>query len=265
MEKSSQHSAPRSRRSRRRIAAATGAAGNVHPEQSAELAFAWRMKGTLPEAISSKDLEILNAGLRFFFADLRAARTEFGDNQRDGVIKALGALLRFIALFEMPLAELLHVPVLVLHEALLGLDDNIVRPLLKPVKKDGRSRSGMAREALKGHAAGTVQRLFQAGMSTSDAHRLVAKELTKLGVKPERGSGVLTATTVRHWCDEVAGDVSRVEGAAHIYDRVFTEDEVKRFKALPSDQARKALALASLAAFVREVILGTQNPVIPPI
>jgi hypothetical protein len=223
------------------------------------------MKGTLPEAIRPPDLEILNAGLRFFFADLRAARREFGDTQRDGVIKALGALLRFIVLFETPLAELLHVPVLLLHEALLGLDDNIVRPLLKPVKKDGRSGSGMAREALKGKTAGTVQLLFQAGISTSDAHRLVGRELGKLGLKTERGSGDLKATTVRHWCDEVAGDVGRTGIASYVYDRMFTEDEVKRFKALDSDQARKDLALASLAAFVREVVLGTQNPVIPPI
>ena len=43
---------------------------------------------------------------------------------------------------------------------------------------------------------------------------------------------------------------------------LFADDEVKRFEALPSDQARQDLALASLAAFVREVIL---NPVIPPI
>jgi hypothetical protein len=102
-------------------------------------------------------------------------------------------------------------------------------------------------------------------MSTSDAHRLVAKELGKLGLKPERGSGDLKATTVRHWCDEVASEVSRTGVAGDVYDRMFTEDEVKRFKALDSDQARKDLALASLAAFVREVILGTQNPVIPPI
>jgi hypothetical protein len=122
----------------------------------------------------------------------------------------------------------------------------------------------MAHEALKGHVAATVQRLLQAGMSTTDAHRFVAKELKILELKSERGSD-LTETTVRHWCDEVVADVSRVGGAADLYHRMLTEDELKRFKALPSDQARKDLARASLIAFVREVILGTQNPLKPPI
>jgi hypothetical protein len=263
MEKSPQPSPPRPRRSKRRVAAATGAAENVPGEQS-NLAFALHRRGTLPEAIRSKDLEVLNAGLRLFFADLRGARRHFGNNQRHGSIEALGALIRFIALFEAPFADLLHVPVLVLHEALFGLDENIVRPLLEPVKKPGRSRSSMAHEALKGHVAGTVQRLFQTGKSTADAYGLVAEELDKLGLKPERGSGALTATTVRHWCDEVAADMSRTGGAADVYDRMFTVDEVEKFKTLPRDQARR-FALESLVAFVREVFGARKNPVKTPI
>jgi hypothetical protein len=266
MEKSSQRSSPRPRRSRRRISAAAGIAEKVHPEQSIEnLEFALHLRGTLPETIRSYDLEVLNAGLRFFFADLRAARRDFGDNQRHGALTAVGALIRFIAIFEAPFAELLHVPALVLQEALFGLEDNIVKPMLKPIKKRGRSRSSMAREALKGHVAGTVQRLLQAGTSTPNAQRLVAKELVALKLKSERGSGDVTATTVRHWCDEVAEDLSRSGGAAVVYDRMFAEDEVRRFEALPSDQARRQLALASLVAFVLEVRPGTQNPVIPQI
>jgi hypothetical protein len=252
MEKTPRKSLTRSRRSKRRNAAATGIPETAHPQCSANLDFAKRMAGTLPEAIRSKDLEVLNPGLEFFFADLRAARRE--SNQRHGAIIAVGALMRFIVLFKTPLSELLHVPAQVLHEALLSLDDNIVKTSLEPTKKRGRSRSSIAREALKGHVAAAAQRLLQAGMSTTGAHRLIAKELKKLGVKPERGSGDLTATTVGHWCDNVAEDVTRTGGAAHIYDSIFTEDEVKRFKALPSDQARKALALTSLAGFVREVV-----------
>jgi hypothetical protein len=237
-----------------------GIAEKVLPEENLE--FALHIRGALPETIRSVDLDVLNAGLRFFFADLRAARRDFGDNQRHGALKAVGALIRFIAIFETPLGELLHVPALVLHEALFGLEDNIVKPMLRPVKKRGRSRSSMAREALKGHVAATVQRLLQAGISTPNAQRLVAKELLALKLKLERGSGDVTATTVRHWCDEVAEDVSRSRVAAAVYDRVFAKDEVRRFEALPSDQARRHLALASLAAFVREVLPDTQNPAI---
>jgi hypothetical protein len=224
------------------------------------------MRGMLPETITSNDLEILNAGLRFFFADLRSARNDFGDNQRHGAVIALGALMRFIALLEAPFAERLDVPVLALRGALFGLDDNIVEPLLKPVAGPGRSKSSIAREALKGHVAATVERLLQAGVAAVDARRRVAKELGKLGVKPERGSGDVADNTVRHWCDEVAADVSRSGGAALVYEMMFTADENSRFNALPTDHARRDFALASLAAFVREVVpRGFQNPVIPPI
>ena len=123
----------------------------------------------------------------------------------------------------------------------------------------------MARQALKGHVAAAVQRLLQAGIAVVDARQRVAKELRKLGMKPERGAGDVTATTVRHWCDEVEQDVGRRGAAAVAYDMTFTDDEVKRFKALPTDKARQDHALASLAAFVRDILPGTQNPVIPPV
>jgi hypothetical protein len=225
------------------------------------LKFALRKKGSLPETLAPGDLKTLNSGLRFLLADLRAAGSEFGENRRHGSVMALGALMRFIILFKPSAAERLDLPILVLRGALLDLDEKIVDPLLRPVRGLGPPPSSMARQALKGHVAAAVQRLFQAGMSTSDAHRLVAKELKKLGLRPERGSGDLTATTVRHWCDEVVTD--RTKAAAEVYDRMFTEDEVNWFNALDSDQTRKKLALASLAAFVRAVI-GAKNPPVPP-
>jgi hypothetical protein len=260
MKKSGKHSQTRSRRSRRRVAAATGTTTKARPEGVAENHdFAVRMRGKLPEAITSEHLELLNSGLQFLFADLRTACETHAANRREGELIALGALMRFVSLFETTLSEQLHLPILALRGALFDLEENIVGPSLQRVKKPGRSRSSMEREALKGHVAATAQRLFQAGMSTTDAHDLIAKELKKLGVKPERGSGDLKATTVRDWCDEVAADVSRAGVAANVYDGMFTEAEVKRFKALASDQRRKAFALESLRAFVRKVITGTLN------
>jgi hypothetical protein len=256
MKKSPQPSPPRSRRSKRRVAAAAGIA-TQRPKQLAEnLDFAWRMRGSLPETITSHHLEILNAGLRFFFTDLRSALAEFGDNQRHGAVIALGALMRFIALFEGPIAERLDVPVLALRGALFGLDDKIVEPLLRPVAGPGRSRSSIAREALKGQVAATVQRLLQTGVAVVDARERVAEELGKLGVRPERGSGDVTDNTVRHWCDEVDADTGRRGAAAIIYDSMFTSEEIERFTALPSNQARQDLALASLTAFIREFVSG---------
>jgi hypothetical protein len=189
MEKSVRRSPSRSRLSQRRLAAATGTTSKMRPGRiSKSLDYALRMKGTLPETITSDDLEILNTGLRFFFGDLRSARREFGDNRRHGAVIALGALMRLIALFEAPFAERLDVPVLALRGELLGLDENVVGPLLKPVvSRRGPPRSSIAREALKGREAAAVQCLLQAGNDTTTAHRLVAKRLRTVGIKPERG------------------------------------------------------------------------------
>jgi hypothetical protein len=85
--------------------------------------------------------------------------------------------MRFTWLFEATLAERLDLPVGALRGALFGLDENIVEPLLRPVAEIGRSGSSMARQALKGHVAATVQRLFQAGISATEAHGLVASPL----------------------------------------------------------------------------------------
>ena len=60
----------------------------------------------------------------------------------------------------------------------------------------------------------------------------------------------MPVTTVRHWCDDVAADVGRHGGAAIVYDGMFTDEERRGFSALPSDQARRSLALKSLAGFV---------------
>jgi hypothetical protein len=127
----------------------------------------------------------------------------------------------------------------------------------------GRARSSDAREALKGHVAGTVQRLKSAGLKLDAARRRVAKELGKLGVRSERGAGEVTANSVRHWCDVVSADVGRRGLAAYNYDLMFTDDEVERFSAWPSSQAQQKFAVASLADFVREnfpELRGSQKP-----
>jgi hypothetical protein len=100
------------------------------------------------------------------------------------------------------------------------------------------------------------------------AFRAVANALAKQGIRAERGSGAVTATTVRHWCDEVASDVGRRGTAAMMYDSMFTDIENNRFSELPPDQAQ-LYALGSLGAWVQEMICPTgsrrKNPVNPPI
>jgi hypothetical protein len=221
------------------------------------------MKGTLPEQITAGDLETLNAGLGYFFSDLRRAFALFQRSEAQGrpaVVKALGATWRFIALFNQPFAEILHVPILRLQDALLALDQNVVYPMLRPVPRIGRASSTGVLAGLKGHAAGTVTRLTQARVPLEEAHAAVARALNKLGARPERGSGPITATTVRHWCDDVAADVSRHGEAAIVYDTMFRDEERERFSRLPSDQARRSIALKSLPEWVAAVLPELQKP-----
>jgi hypothetical protein len=219
--------------------------------------FIDRMKGTLPEVLTARDLKTLNAALSFFFADLRHAWTLFQaleGSGRAGAIRALGAMWRLVMLFQQPLADNLQVPILRLQDALRTLDDNKVDPMLKPAPRSGRARSTGARAALRGHAAGTVKRLMQAGLAKTKACAQVARTLTKLGVRPERGPGQITATTIRHWCNQVAADAGRRSDAATVYDGMFTEYEHNRFLGLSSDRNRQSLAIESLEGFVRAVL-----------
>jgi hypothetical protein len=220
--------------------------------------------GTLPERITAADLEKLNAGLGFFFSYLRGASGVFyqsADGGRDGAVMALAAAWRFIALFEQPFAENLYLPILHLQDALQKLDEGTVAPMLaKSVRRRGRATSTRARGGLKGYAAGTVKRLVEANVLRREAWVLVSEALGQLGVRPERGSGPITATTVRHWCNDVAADVGRHGAAAIVYDGMFTDEERHRFSDLQSDRERQAHALNSLAGFVRANFPSAENP-----
>jgi hypothetical protein len=208
------------------------------------LEFLDRHKGTLPGIIGEAELETLNAGLNLLFARLREARRQFqeeGDAGRLGAFTALGALWQFIVLFKQPHAETLHVPVLKLLDALAALDNNAVEPIIKPTRRPGRAPSSHAHLALKGHVAGTVRRLVAAGVNHKDAYKQVAQLLQRLGVRPERGLGHITAATVRNWCNEVSADVSRQGTAAQMYETMFASSEEARFSKLSQADIRRSL------------------------
>jgi hypothetical protein len=216
--------------------------------------FLQRFKGSLPETIARSDINTLNTGLGHLFARLRKARRLF-DKQKDGgraaAFTALGAMWQFIVLFESPHAQLLHVPILTLQNALAALEDNNVRPILKPVARSGRGASSQAHATLMGFAVGTVRRLLQAGLDRKPAFEAVAKVLAQQGVRPQRGSGAITADTIRHWSDEVEADVGRRGTAARAFDSMFLPEENARFDALrPADARRQARG--SLAHYVQQ-------------
>jgi hypothetical protein len=256
MKKPTKQKPHRTRRSGRRIAAEKGVQSKAQSGAARRhLDFLNRSQGSLPETITERDLETLNSGLDFLFAWLRQARRQYDEDEDGGRVAAfttLGAMSQFIMLFNSPLAELLHVPILKLLDALVALDKNNVLPILKPIARPGRAPSSDAYLSLQGHAAGTVMRLRKTGLDPKQAWALVAKELTQLGVRSERGPGSITADTVRHWCDDVDSDVGRLGTAAIMYDMMFTDVEIKRFQTLPSAKAQP-FALASLRHYVQQI------------
>ena len=227
------------------------------------LEFWHRAKGTLPETIGEADLSTLNSVLGFLFDRLRQAHARFeqeGDSDRQSVFSALGAFWSFITLFGGPFAENLHVPIMRLQDALWMLDHGQTKPMLEPVRRrrGGRAPSSQTYASLRGHAAATVQLLRQAGLARDDAHKAVATELRQLGVRPERGSGTVTATTVRNWCDEVARDVGRHGTVAMMYQHKLARGQAM-LSASPKDQARQ-FALEELTYWIRTLFPKLRKP-----
>jgi hypothetical protein len=227
------------------------------------LEFWHRTKGTLPETIGEADLSTLNLALGFLFDRLRQAHALFeqeGDSDRQSVFSALGAFWSFTTLFGGPFAENLHVPIMRLQDALWMLDHGQTMPMLMPVRRrrGGRAPSSQTHASLRGHAAAAVQLMRQAGLARDDAHKAVATELRQLGVRPERGSGTVTATTVQNWCDEVAKDVGRHGTVAMMYEHKLARGQAM-LSASPKNQARQS-ALEYLTYWVRTLIPELRKP-----
>jgi len=227
------------------------------PDSPPFLEFWHRAKGTLPEKIEKADLRTLNLGLGFLFDRLRQAHALFeqeGDSDRQSIFSALGACWSFITLFGGPFVENLDVPIMRLQDALWMLDHGQTEPMLKPVRRrrGGRGPSSQTYASLRGHAAATVQLLRQAGLARDDAHKTVATQRRQLGVQPQRGSGTVTATTVRNWCNEVAEDVGRHGTAAMMYEHKLARGQAM-LSAFPKDQARQC-ALEELTYWIRTLL-----------
>src|SRR5262249_31627535 len=150
------------------------------------------------------------------------------------------------------------------QEGLTLLEQNVVLDMLKPVRRRGRGPSSHAYSALKGRAAATVRRLVESGLPPTEARRAVSKHLNLLKVRSERGSGKITADTVRHWCDEVSSDVGKDTAGSFVYDSLFVESENARFSTLAPERVR-SVALSDLSNWVLNIRPDGQNPVNPPI
>jgi hypothetical protein len=229
----------------------------------------------LPEKIAPGDLEALNEALSVLFGELRVARNlPPGETHgRLSAVVALSAAWRFLMRFEPVLTKSLHVPLMSLHSALLALNENNVEPILKPTPRTGRATSSPRRYALIGIAVGAARRLEWTGLSPLDANKAVATKLNALGVKPTRGSGGVTAGTLRRWRDKInevqpllrslpqvlqselsAEDLGWINAAVNV-DSMMTEKSRAQITALAAADARR-FALLALEKSISEMTLA---------
>jgi hypothetical protein len=156
----------------------------------------------------------------------------------------------------------LHLPIAALDNALKALDDNAVSPLLTPIGHSGRSSATDAHQVIKGAAAYVAHWLQRLGMNRTAACIAVAKPLSALGMRPDRGSDTLTARTIREWCDVVSADIGRQTPAAQTFDGLCAETDVI-IKGMKSEQAKKFLLeqLTSTSRMWAQVDRIRQQPI----
>jgi hypothetical protein len=251
--------------------------------------------GCLPEQLRSSDLETVNQALAELFDSLRLAsrfyaQKDFSD--RVATLVALNATWRFLMQFRAALDERLHLSLWNLSSALQALNENNVAPILKPTAtpKGGRAVDPPDRQALIGIAVGTVGRLRWTGIPVPEAHGLVAAELARLGIKPARGAGRITARTVKQWCERVSiirpviysilaggpealskaepGDMAQF-AAVQNADEMLSPKWRSLIERQPRDGARAFVLNALRAAIQQEVAAGNrarsgEKPASPP-
>ena len=118
----------------------------------------------------------------------------YADGGRAAAFQQLGGVNQFIKAVA-PDQTLLQIPLLALHLALHYLDHGVVEPMLAPNRSGRGRRPGPA--LIKVRSAIAMSQLYDVGYSRSDAARLVARELARLGHKATAGS-------VADWRDELA-------------------------------------------------------------
>jgi hypothetical protein len=217
----------------------------------------------LPESVATGNVPSLNIALRHLWVELREAQSEFAKgNHLDGAYLALLAMSAFLSLFGPVKQEGLSAPLAALESALWALDEGVVEPILKPARRagSGRARSSVPHQELKGAAVYVAQRLHRLGFEQKKARTIVAAELRSIGVKPDRGSGVITARTIRGWCDEVASDVGRHGVAAQRCYALLSHPANKALENMPPEAAKTWLQ-SRLKFFVTAIGGKPANPV----
>jgi hypothetical protein len=181
----------------------------------------------------------LNAAIERLLSDLRKAKVRFDTSNnagRDGSVLALRAVAEFIGQLQPVLHERLHLPLVALHDALESLDSNREKPILKATPKPGHPPASQLHQSMKGHAVFTARALCGLGMQTPRAYSLVAKELSKAGVKSRKGK--MTGDTIAQWDQDVATDVGRHGTAAQACNSLENEFTARKAILPPEAKAR---------------------------
>jgi hypothetical protein len=185
---------------------------------------------SLPASIRPDHLAHLNEALHWLFRELNDAAElhrngDFGG--RAGAVRAAKAVTAFLMLFRTVNKKGLVVPLAQVADGLTALDQNTVKPMMRPIPRSGRARASEGRQSLKGIAVYIVRRLQDQdiGKDRHTALKMVAAKLAACDVRPDRGAGKITARTVRNWDDQVSADVGRHGSARQTFDGLLAEKE----------------------------------------
>jgi hypothetical protein len=169
--------------------------------------------------------------------------------------------------FEPVLTGSLHLALLSLHSALLALNENNVEPILKPTPGTGRTRSSLRRYALIGIAVGAARRLEWMGLSPLDANKAVATKLNALGVRPTRGSGGVTAGTLRRWRDKINEVQPLLRSLSQVLQSELSAEDLGWIDAavnvdsMMTEKSRAHITALAVADARRFVLLGLENAI----
>jgi hypothetical protein len=176
------------------------------------------------------------------YADLREAKRLFetrDDAGRGGVIHAVEGAMNFLARLAPIDEEGLHATLMVLHNALLSLDDGKALPLLTPSKLGrGRKPDSAMRDSLKDAVIFTVDRLATTGCSQRQAIKHVVGALRKEGITSAHGP--VKPRTVREWKEAIQADVGRHGEAAQTYDGLMAKFLQPKFASTQAESLRQA-------------------------
>jgi hypothetical protein len=198
--------------------------------------------GILPEVIGAGELNLANSVLAGLLKALRhSVVLRQAGQDRDAALLALRSVSLFIVRLKPGFDEDLYASFRDLASALVALNEGNVTALVQPTqaKAGGRAPDSPMRQVLIGFAVGAVGRLQWTGLRVGEAHKAVADTLHKHGVRPSRGSGRMTARSVREWCERVAADVGGRSIATLDAKLLLTPEREKRIKSMPPEDARK--------------------------